>query len=87
MNAEDFYKQEFEKDYELIKDIRNNPFFNLDSVLKFAELYAIKGKTYWQVRCEAAENYIEETPCDPDIYPKQIEAYQHWNRVKDIGVL
>ena len=45
MNAEDFYKQEFEKDYELIKDIRNTPVFNLDSVLKFAELYAVKGNT------------------------------------------
>ena len=39
MKTEDFYKQQFPKDWELIKSVRNNPFFTLDSMLQFAELY------------------------------------------------
>ena len=40
-------------------------------------------KEYWIERCLAAEKYIDESPCDPDIYPKQFEAYNHWNKIKD----
>ena len=35
---------------------------------------------YWKHRCLAAEQFIEESPCDPDIYPKQIEAYNEWQK-------
>lgn len=30
---------------------------------------------YWKARCLAAEKFIDESPCDPDIYSEQIEAY------------
>jgi hypothetical protein len=32
----------------------------------------------WKERCLLAENYINETPCDPDIYQKQQEAWSDW---------
>lgn len=35
---------------------------------------------YWKHRCLAAEQFIEESPCDPDIYPKQIESYNEWQK-------
>lgn len=38
---------------------------------------------YWKERCLTAENYIEESPCDYDIYPKQYEAYQKWCNLKN----
>jgi len=33
---------------------------------------------YWKERCILAEKYIEESPCDPDIYISQLEAYHNW---------
>ena len=38
-------------------------------------------ESYWEKRCRAAELYIEESPCDPDITSNQIKAYIEW---KDI---
>jgi len=39
---------------------------------------------YWKERCLAAEKYIGQTPCDPDIYPEQMEAYSEWQKlIKD----
>tara|TARA_B110000027_G_C15972327_1_gene234857 strand:+ start:125 stop:421 length:297 start_codon:yes stop_codon:yes gene_type:complete len=32
----------------------------------------------WKERCLLAENYINETPCDPDIYQEQLEAWSEW---------
>jgi len=32
----------------------------------------------WKERCLLAENYINETPCDPDIYQEQQEAWREW---------
>lgn len=37
---------------------------------------------YWKTRCELAEKYIEESPCDPDIYNDQQEAYKKWMEFK-----
>lgn len=37
----------------------------------------------WKERCEAAEAYIKETPCDPDIYPDQIAAWMKWQDIKN----
>jgi len=33
---------------------------------------------YWKTRCKLAEKYIEESPCDPDIYKEQLKAYWQW---------
>jgi len=38
---------------------------------------------YWKTRCLLAEKYIEETPCDPDIYVEQMEAYWKWINFKN----
>jgi hypothetical protein len=37
-----------------------------------------KYKSYWEKRCELAENYINESPCDPDITNDQLKAYNQW---------
>lgn len=39
-------------------------------------------KNSWKDRCLAAEKYIDECPCDPDIYPEQYEAYLNWLNLK-----
>lgn len=36
---------------------------------------------YWKSRCEAAEKFIAESPCDPDIYADQIDAYDKWQEL------
>jgi len=36
---------------------------------------------YWKERCLAAELYIEESPCDPDIRVQQLEAYWAWREI------
>lgn len=38
---------------------------------------------YWKKRCELAEVFIYESPCDPDITNEQIEAYNNWKNFKD----
>ena len=38
---------------------------------------------YWKKRCELAEMYIEESPCDPDITMNQLAAYSAWNHFKN----
>lgn len=37
---------------------------------------------YWKKRCELAEMYIQESPCDPDITNSQLAAYGAWNHFK-----
>jgi len=37
---------------------------------------------YWRRRCEAAEEYIRHSPCDPDICPRQEQAYENWQAIK-----
>lgn len=39
---------------------------------------------YWEKRCALAENYISLSPCDPDIYEEQFEAYKEWNKFKEL---
>ena len=36
---------------------------------------------YWKHRCLAAERFIEESPCDLDIYPEQMDAYNEWQKL------
>lgn len=38
---------------------------------------------YWKKRCELAEDFIEESPDDPDVTKKQWEAYQKWQDFKN----
>jgi hypothetical protein len=40
---------------------------------------------YWKQRCELAEAYIEESPCDPDIYAEQWQAYDAWQEFKKLN--
>ena len=37
---------------------------------------------YWLDRCRAAEKCLEESPNDPDITAKQIEAHARWGNIK-----
>jgi hypothetical protein len=37
---------------------------------------------YWKKRCEAAEKFIEKSPCDPDTTSAQLEAYKKWQALK-----
>ena len=39
-------------------------------------------RKYWRDRCIAAEIYISESPCDPDIYAQQILAYDRWKDIQ-----
>jgi hypothetical protein len=36
--------------------------------------------SYWKNRCLAAEKFIEESPCGPDIRPDQIDVYNEWRK-------
>lgn len=40
----------------------------------------IAAANYWEQRCKAAEAYINEVPCDPDITAGQIETYAAWKK-------
>lgn len=46
----------------------------LDGIVAFGK--------YWKERCLAAEEYIDESPCDPDITKKQIIAHDYWQMIK-----
>lgn len=37
-----------------------------------------KGVEYWQKRCELAEKFIAESPCDPDITETQVAAHKEY---------
>jgi len=41
---------------------------------------------YWKKRCELAEAYIEESPCDPDIYKEQLDAWNNWCEFKKLPI-
>lgn len=38
---------------------------------------------YWRQRCEAAEDYISESPCDHNMTTPQLKAYWKWKELKD----
>ena len=85
---EDFFKKMVDKpiDFEIVSETIQGEFSAMGGgyshyQVQFAK--PIKPKfdwEYWKHRCLAAENFIEESPCDPDIYPKQIEAYNEWQK-------
>lgn len=41
---------------------------------------------YWKKRCELAEAYIDESPCDPDIYKEQLDAWNNWLEFKKLRI-
>ena len=43
-------------------------------------------KDYWETRCELAEKYINESPCDPDILTEQLVAYTKWCDFKKLTI-
>ena len=91
IERENFYKKfvntliDFEIVNETVIDEFSSMGGNTHYQAKFA--YPIKPKfdwEYWKHRCLAAERFIEESPCDPDIYPEQMDAYNEWQKlVKD----
>jgi hypothetical protein len=44
---------------------------------------ATSSENYWKQRCEAAERFINESPCDPDITKAQIYAHEVWQKLKN----
>jgi len=38
---------------------------------------------YWQKRCELAEKFIEESPCDPDITGEQWAAWSEYQQFRN----
>jgi hypothetical protein len=44
---------------------------------------ATSSENYWKQRCEAAERFINESPCDPDITKSQIYAHGIWQQLKN----
>lgn len=52
---------------------------------KLAGLLAekIAAANYWERRCKAAEAYIREVPCDPDITAAQIKAHEEWKNISN----
>lgn len=55
----------------------------LDEIARHAA--PMTGVDYWKRRCKAAERFIEQSPCDPDITPKQIEAHEAWQEIIEEG--
>lgn len=53
---------------------------DIQSLLDKERLCSIR-YMYWKDRCQKAENYINESPCDPDITEKQIKAYSEWKEM------
>jgi len=50
-----------------------------------AEDEKLRRVAWWMYRCLCAEKYIELSPCDPDIKPEQMKAYEEWKAVKNGG--
>lgn len=46
----------------------------------FKAVQPLSDLDYWKQRCLLAEAYINESPCDPDIFPAQEDA---WSEYKD----
>jgi hypothetical protein len=36
---------------------------------------------YWKQRCRAAENYINERPCNSNYTQAQIDAFKEWQNL------
>ena len=56
--------------------------FDMEGMVEYAKIVPeVKEEepyNYWKERCLAAEKFIDLSPCDPDIYPDQLIAYNEW---------
>lgn len=80
------YMKEFEKNYaELRSELNLNE--DLQPQLMQADVSGSlpPSAEYWEERCLAAEKFIEESPCDPDIHEDQIRAYDAWKSIVERG--
>lgn len=59
--------------------LRIPPDFEKDPDMVFGEI--CRRIEHWEARCNAAEEYIEKSPCDPDIRPEQLIAYRKWREL------
>ena len=59
-------------------DGKSRKYYDIDSVNRLI----LADESYWKKRCLAAEKYISESPCDPDIYDSQLKAYHRWQKIK-----
>jgi hypothetical protein len=68
-------------DSELLLDFsEENGVYSMNSNIPYSLLELVN---YLVKRCELAERYIEESPCDPDITSEQLKAYQEWQNFKN----
>ena len=68
-----------EKSENYIKQLNQLNLLGIDVVRASSDSDA---EHYWRERCELAEKYIEESPCDPDIYQDQHQAFIQWTDFK-----
>lgn len=68
--------------------------FNYDDLYRLAHTIAASlpsssliDEGYWKRRCLAAEKFIEESPCDPDITMTQVAAHSEWQSIKQSPTL
>ena len=50
----------------------------MDATLIIDLIKAHDKAIYWKQRCQLAEQYINETPCDYDITPLQLKAHNEY---------
>jgi|688.fasta_scaffold487194_2 hypothetical protein len=56
--------------------------FDMEGMVEYAKIVPeVKEEepyNYWKERCLVAERFINLSPCDHDIYPDQLIAYNEW---------
>jgi len=53
--------------------------FTPEQIEKYFQDYAESHIQYWKKRCELAEKFIQESPCDNDITDAQLMAWTQYN--------
>lgn len=57
------------------------------SKYRFLKINSMEGIEYWKRRCELAEDYVNKSPCDPDITDEQFIAYERWEEFKKLNLI
>ena len=71
--------EKLEKDLAHKELLLENNDKELECAMKQYAREAVKVKKYKEL-WELADKYINESPCDPDIYPKQWEAWNYYQK-------